>query len=355
MTSIFNYKREDLCFEANSSNITNSQFDVLLKHKWEDAMTKGYFRYKLDSLEKRILEGKYGFVAQLNIKRALERRKPQMVSSINMPFDPNLFNFTKVKKEEILFFIRSNNKNEKETAVSSNSTLAPHCLLINVSPLEYCNSLLIPYINSCLPQCITEQGLQLALEIILLSQNVSLRAGFNSLGAYASVNHFHFHIYYLSSKLYLETNKVDHLYDDCYTISEYPAEGFAFQITKPNYKNSVRKIILLVNFLSNIGISHNIFITRGSLFEEANQGLSPIIYKAIRIFIWARKSSFGAKNDEAFNPALCELAGHLPIKNIAAFSEISESQVEHILYEVCHDTFVKVKEKVKELFSQQAQ
>ncbi|XP_067140606.1 GDP-D-glucose phosphorylase 1 [Centruroides vittatus] len=345
----FRYSDDDFYFEVDSSRKIDSKFDKMLKQKWEDAMDKGYFRYKLNFLESKILEGKYGFVAQLNVKRAVERRKPQMVSSIDMPFDPKLFNFTKVKEEEILFYVGRNNEDEEK---SGSGNMIPHCLLINVSPLEYCNSLLVPYINSCLPQCITEGGLQLAVEIVLLSQNHNLKAGFNSLGAYASVNHFHFHIYYLSSNLYLETSREKYLCDSCYLISEYPAEGFAFQVTGIDCKKTVRMVNKLVQFLKDNGIAHNIFITRGSTFEEANEGITPVVYKAVRIYVWARKSSFGAKNDEAFNPALCELAGHLPIKNEKGFSRISESRVEDVLYQACHDTFLAVKGRVEELFSE---
>ena len=32
--------------------------------------------------------------------RGLERRKPEYIESLDMPYDPNKFNFTKVKDEE---------------------------------------------------------------------------------------------------------------------------------------------------------------------------------------------------------------------------------------------------------------
>ncbi len=40
---------------------------------------------------------------QLNLKRGTLRRKPDDIQSVNTPFDPEKFNFTKVKPGEILF------------------------------------------------------------------------------------------------------------------------------------------------------------------------------------------------------------------------------------------------------------
>ncbi len=43
---------------------------------------------------------------QLNVKRGVERRKADDIRDIAAPFDPNKFNFTKVKESEILFDMR---------------------------------------------------------------------------------------------------------------------------------------------------------------------------------------------------------------------------------------------------------
>ena len=37
------------------------------------------------------------------MKRGVERRKPEFINSLNMPFNPSNFNFTKVMQDEILF------------------------------------------------------------------------------------------------------------------------------------------------------------------------------------------------------------------------------------------------------------
>ncbi|CAN7937852.1 unnamed protein product [Ixodes hexagonus] len=302
----FEYNDDDLMYEVNASETTLSRFDRLLRSKWDEAMEKGHFWYKLDKLETRILPGKYRFVAQLNIKRAQERRKPQDVSSVVMPFNSDLFNFTKVKDSEILFRLR-------KTDECSTATEPGHHVVINVSPLEYCNSLLVPSLADCLPQVLSPDGLMLVIDTVLLSSNPALRIGFNSLGGFASVNHHHYHLYYLEHSLYLEAARVSHIWGEYYELEDYPAEGFAFQVSKGNKGLVVRRIMALVDMLLESSTAHNLFVTRGTAFEE--EGLHGKALSVVRIYLWARKSCYGAKDESAFNVALCELGGHLPMKS----------------------------------------
>lgn len=342
-------------FSVTTEEGQKSKFDKLLETLWDSRMVEGIFRYELGDLETRILPGKYGFVAQLNVKRAQQRRKPQFISTISMPFNPEIFNFLKVRKEEILFELVPLHweSTARDTFNSEDGKISSHLIIINVSPLEYCNSLLVPNINQFLPQILTHESVQLALETVLLSHNPALRLGFNSLGAYASVNHQHFHMYYLHHRLYLENADVQHFAGDCFELIDFPAEGFAFQLLDKNVIKTVRSIMKLSCLFVEKEIAHNIFITRGRCFLECSNSSNPIEskYDAVRIFMWARKSSFGAKDDEAFNPALCELAGHLPVKNEASFSVITEEQAAAVLKEACHEVFQNVRNDVKQLFS----
>ncbi|XP_076320721.1 GDP-D-glucose phosphorylase 1 isoform X3 [Tachypleus tridentatus] len=320
----FNYTKEEFVFQVPRSFIHRgtSKFDQVLQKKWETAMKNGYFRYHLDKLDTKVLPGKYGFIAQLNVKRAQERRKPQDVIDLKMPFNPDLFNFTKVKQHEVLLSLNPN----QPIHLFLEDELPCHQVIINVSPLECCNCLLVPFVNSCLPQVVNESGLRLAVEMLLLSVDPSFRVGFNSLGAYASVNHYHFHLYYLSHHLFLETASVQHLNGLCYEVVDYPGKGFVFQLLK----NSQLTVVL-----------------KGQRIDGKPDQYE--MYEAVRIFVWARKSSFGEKNDEAFNPALCELGGHLPIKNERSFQSISETAVASVLEDVCSETFFRVRERIKQI------
>lgn len=42
-------------------------------------------------------------------------------------------------------------------------------VLLNVSPIEHCSVLLVPSINSQLPQILTQEALEVAIEMTILS------------------------------------------------------------------------------------------------------------------------------------------------------------------------------------------
>ena len=108
---------------------------------------------------------------QLNLKRGIQRRTPEHISSVNKPYNPDKFNFTKVKGEEIICALRP-----KEDAVEhppdteSGTTVngagngrgaeviasngdrpktdnGRHVMLINVSPLGYGHALVVCDVN----------------------------------------------------------------------------------------------------------------------------------------------------------------------------------------------------------------
>ncbi|KAL1471300.1 hypothetical protein MTO96_023754 [Rhipicephalus appendiculatus] len=306
----FAYGDADFVHDVAPSDEKPTRFDQLLQSKWNEAMTSGHFWYKLDQTgHAEYCLGKYGFVAQLNTKRANERRKPQHVTSICMPFDGSIFNFTKLKEGEMLFSLKecqqSGRQRERSLVLQ-----AEHWVVINVSPVEYCNSLLVPSLYSCLPQVLTPESVHLAIDTVLLSGSPNFRLGFNSLGGHASVNHHHFHVYYLEHRLYIETARVNHLWSECYEILDYPAKGFAFQVTKDNKEAVVRDVMWF------------------------------------RVFLWARKSCYGAKDESAFNVALCELSGHLIMKNEEGYLTATEDSVSQELREFCDDTFAEVRSQV---------
>jgi len=77
------------------------QLEVLLCKHWDLAMSRGVFRYDLTGVTTRRVAGSYGFVLQCNPKRSTHRRTPANMTSLVQPFDPTLFNFNKIKPEEV--------------------------------------------------------------------------------------------------------------------------------------------------------------------------------------------------------------------------------------------------------------
>lgn len=134
------------------------------------------------------------------------RRKPQTITSVVQSFDEDVFNFKKVKTSETLIQCQSQlNKSqklglmEKFTFVFGTTTF-----LVNNSPLTKYHSLICPRINESLPQILTKESIEFAIDAITGFNDRSYRIGYNSLGALASVNHLHMHLIHVPEKLYVE-------------------------------------------------------------------------------------------------------------------------------------------------------
>lgn len=333
----FEYSVSDLCVSVNGGK---TRFDELVETRWNHHMKSGHFRYAFSSPESKILPGKYGFLAQLNYNRAHNRRPPQSMSSLKQPYNEEGFNFTKIDPNRELVCNLINRTDEKQLK---------HCLIINVSPLEKCSSLLVPELNAGRPQLLTETAIQVAFETILLSGSSSLRLGFNSLCAFASVNHQHWHLYYLENvRLYLETAEVQMIPTSggqCYEMLDYPAPCFAFQMrTVEDIPTVSKSVYLLIDYLIRNDIAHNVFMTRGESFDPNSTD------QVIRVFVWGRESVIGSKDPGAFVIAVCELAGQILIYQEDFFQVVTESDVAQKQKEATKAVFERVKSDLDKVF-----
>ncbi|KAF7660455.1 hypothetical protein LDENG_00280930 [Lucifuga dentata] len=303
-----------------------AKFDSALQAGWTDRMDRGLFRYHLGDLQTRILPGSHGFVAQLNIQRGIERRKPQEILSIHQEFNTKQFNFNKINPEEVILEM------VKETGqqVDEHSRMV---VVVNVSPLEFGHCLFVPDPSRCFPQVLTKFAVQVGIESVLLSSDPGFRVGFNSLGAFASVNHLHLHGYYLDHELKIESVPVKPLAPEkaFYRLKEFPA-GFLFYTEAEDVEKVAKAICQVTDFLVDGNVAHNLFLTRGSppsgCIQNEKERSSR---KGVRIAVWPRTSCFGAKEESAFNVALCELAGHLPFKNKQDYDHTTEKDVIEII------------------------
>ncbi|XP_072032544.1 GDP-D-glucose phosphorylase 1-like [Amphiura filiformis] len=387
----FKYSNSDFILRTPSwqNPSTKSKFDSVLMGRWDNAVTNGCFRYTLDDLQTKLIPGPMKYIAQLNLKRASDRRKPQEMLSLSQPFNPNKFNFTKINDKEILIELCPDssikNKDKGGTIVAKDcitnngcadpntdvteekkegngalegaakrqkTTNSKHVVIINVSPLEYCNILLVPNIQDCLPQMFTQEGIQVALEMLLLSSKRSFRVCGNSLGAFASVNHLHFHAYHLNYELKIETVPTKLVHGPCHELLDWPARGFIFQLDEAtNVQKLARYIYTVANHLHSNEIAHNIFLTRGASLGSEADGLQGDTQETVRAIIWPRKSCFGAKTDEVFNVAVCELAGHLPIYSREGYANLTEEWTIGHVNEVSlsQQAFNTLKEDIKKL------
>ncbi|XP_067681230.1 GDP-D-glucose phosphorylase 1-like [Haliotis asinina] len=332
-----------------------SKFDRELTGRWDKCMENGVFRYDMQHLDTRVIPGDKGYVAQLNSLRATERRKPQTIMSVSQPFNPDLFNFTKVHTKEILFrLLNTDDSTSKEVTMNGTTDSAQeperHIIIINVSPLEYGHVLIVPQVNRCYPQVLTETAVKVGLESMLLSSHRGFRIGFNSLCAYASVNHLHMHAYYLEQQLLVEHCDVEPLGPHVHELTVMPCHGFAFQLHGSTVTKISRLIHKITNYFHNNDIAHNLFITRGTVFGEPQSSTN----RTIRMYLWPRKKFIGTKVPDEFNVAVIELAGHLPIKDESSFQSLTEETADHIISDASLplEEYNQIKTKVVEMAKQ---
>ncbi|XP_035520989.1 GDP-D-glucose phosphorylase 1 [Morone saxatilis] len=303
------------------------KFDTTIQAGWTDRTERGLFRYHLGDLQTRILPGPHGYVAQLNIQRGLERRKPQEILSIQQEFNAKQFNFNKINPEEIIFEMIKDTEGGNDKVQSHQPCRM--VVLVNVSPLEFGHCLFVPDPSRCFPQVLTTFAVQVGIESVLLSSDPGFRVGFNSLGAFASVNHLHLHGYYLDHELKIESMSVKPLAPEkgFYRLLDFP-RGFLFYTDSERVEDVARAICRVTDFLVDGNIAHNLFLTRGCPPCDRRQNEEDhSSRKGVRIAVWPRISCFGAKEESAFNVALCELAGHLPFKNKKDYELATENDV----------------------------
>ncbi|XP_042685560.1 GDP-D-glucose phosphorylase 1 [Centrocercus urophasianus] len=317
----FAYHKDEFILEGVAwPGTAPSRFDRALLGAWQERMARGLFRYHLAELPTRVLPGAMRLLVQLNAQRSTERRRPQAVRSLTQPFDSQQFNFTQIRPGEVLLRLR------RRPVAESDLAAADHALVvINVSPLERGHVLLLPEPTLRLPQILTPELLRVGLEAVLLSAQPGFRVGFNSLGASASVNHLHLHGFYLAHPLLVETAPAEPL---CPTrglnlLLEAPAPALLFYTAGSGLEALARDACRAAARLLALGLAYNVFVTRGAP-PEGSVGPGP--GAGLRLLLWARRPHFEVEESAAFNVALCELAGFLPVATAAAFEELSEAE-----------------------------
>ncbi|KAJ2945147.1 hypothetical protein O0L34_g9207 [Tuta absoluta] len=315
-------------------NTTENNFIELLKYKWDELHNHtDAFRYKIDNLQERLVDGKY--LIQLNPNRGTKRRTPEKIENVCQPFDNEKFNFTKVSTEEILFDLFQEG-NESHL----------HSVIVNVSPITRYHSLICPSLSKCLPQVVTQASLELVLNIMFFSQNRDLRIGFNSLCALASVNHLHYHLFLEPQNLPVETAKCKQLKGPLFCFQNYPTPAYCFQSTsRDSVEHISKEIYKLLSYFLKHSIAHNIFISGGENLVPGDHE-----NEVVRVIIWPRKSSSGAKQLDAFNVAVCELSGWFPVYDKTAYETLKSEDLENELKKWKFDDFDNLCENVKNLY-----
>jgi len=333
----FVYDKEDLQETSvgwsSEAKTKLTGFDQLLQKQWKIAELNGSINYSLDDSNCKLITGEsnglfYNCCATLNLNRISKRRAPYLFNSMNEPFNSDRFNFTKIKKEEILFEISSRLHHK-----GTNQHLKSY-VIVNASPINNFHVLIVPQMMASQPQKLTVDALLLSLDILQLSSQPSFRVGFNSIHAWASVNHLHLHAMYCENELFIDDfPEGEHVAGSCYLITKHaPMPGFVFKI--PLDDNERLKVCLEIDVLIEIfhaeTIPYTVMCTRG------NKEYST------RFFVWPRKSTKDAMASKLFNVACVEVGGLFPMRSAEEFETLTlenaletlaESKVEGALWE----------------------
>lgn len=325
----------------------------LLLGQWEDRMSRGLFRYDVTACETKVIPGAQGFIAQLNEGRHLKKRPTEFrVDRVLQPFDPKKFNFTKVGQEEVLFRFEAGIENKARFYEKApvDGTASPNVVAINVSPIEYGHVLLIPKVLECLPQRIDAEGVLLALHVAVEAGSPYFRLGYNSLGAFATINHLHFQAYYLSVPFPVEKAPTKRIHitkgleNSGVTISmlcQYPVRGLVYEGGK-TLQDLADLVANSCICLQDHNIPFNVLISD--------------IGKRVFIFpqCYAEKQALGEVSqdllDTQVNPAVWEISGHMVLKQKKDYDEATEDYAWRLLAEVSlsEDRFQEVKDCIFE-------
>ncbi|KAG9449520.1 hypothetical protein H6P81_009485 [Aristolochia fimbriata] len=314
-----------------------SFLNTLLLGQWEERMGRGLFRYDVTTCETKVIPGEYGFVAQLNEGRHLKKRPTEFrVDRVLQPFDQKKFNFTKVGQEEVLFMFQESDDGETRyyPNAPAGSCESPNVVAINVSPIEYGHVLLIPRVLDCLPQRIDHDSFLLALQMAVEAANPYFRLGYNSLGAFATINHLHFQAYYLSVPFPVEkapTEQITNLEGKSDTevkiskLLNYPVRGLVFEGGK-TLKHLADAVSDACVWLQSNNVPYNVLI--------ADDGKKVFLFPQC----YAEKQALGEVSQELLdtqvNPAVWEISGHMVLKRRKDYEEASEDYAWKLLAEV---------------------
>lgn len=161
---------------------------------------------------------------------------------------------------------------------------------------------------------LTTEALVLAISVLFLSDDRSLRLGYNSPGAMASVNHLHWHLYYMTHRLKIEDLPVvDHL------LQNWTVPAIVFELTHHSCITKVAsETIRIIEFCLENNLAHNLFLTR------TTSG-------SIRLFLWVIEPRLGAKDDNQINVGFCEFSGFFIVKDGEQFDSIDEGKCLEIM------------------------
>mmetsp|Transcript_32385 Transcript_32385/g.91756 ORF Transcript_32385/g.91756 Transcript_32385/m.91756 type:complete len:450 (-) Transcript_32385:123-1472(-) len=317
------------------SGLCRSALDGILTTEWDKRQEQGLFRYDVARCESKKLPGKWGFIAQCNEGRGSKKRATEYrIDQVVQEFESAKFNFTMALQKEVLFvFDMGSQKSTGDEYQLKPVVKSPSLVFINVSPIEYGHVLLVPSVLDCLPQQATPDTVLTCLAFVKASQNPYFRAGFNSLGAYGTINHLHFQAYYLHAPFPIEralTRPVDHSlskkrrFHDIVVneLVDYPVRALVFE-AGDNLQDLADAVGTACQRLAAVNQPHNLIFAD----EGARVFLIPQCFAERQV-----KGEIPQDVLESqVNPAAFEIAGHIPLKRAQDYISVTEESTIELL------------------------
>ncbi|KAL4154693.1 hypothetical protein PRNP1_006809 [Phytophthora ramorum] len=328
--------------------------DALLLSRWSHAASEGVMRTNVDDTMRRRIPGELGLVIQFNPSHLKSKRpvdKQLLVPPpIAEPAQPktSAFNFTKARRNEFLsglcFVTADEQRLPSVQAVEETEEIekdAEHFVLVNVAPLVRGHILVVPDLNCVRPQKMTKAYLTYALSITQSIQRNDFALGFNSAGAWSSVNHFHLQGYYfpqveratnfpVAAQRREEMFRVDggvvkslpQWKTTCYAIEPEDPNGNALHVVETAWA--------LLELLQGRGVPHNLLVVGMVVFIFPRQAQQE---NGVNLF-----STFSAADADGspvhpgrLRIAVAELSGLVIAGDSVAYENLTEEMFNSIL------------------------
>jgi hypothetical protein len=261
------------------------------------------------------------YVVACNPWRKL-KRVAFTATEVSQPFNDASFHFLKADVSECFAWVRLRSPLPSSVQADPlNDTL----LMINNAPLTASHFLIVPQPAARLPQVLTPYAVRVAVKLCTHlaadgngadgSSNVLL--GFNSICAFASVNHLHLHAYrlalapqHIQELNQAESGSVPSAYRpvmQLHSSPNFPVSLMSGQIPglridKLNCEAALNVLLAVVEVVQSHDCAHNVVF-----FSDSSGDVSAVVY--------CRAKAAGVKDAGSVNVAISELSGHVFAKS----------------------------------------
>lgn len=289
-----------------------------------------------DKLESRILVSESGnvYIVICNPWRKM-KRIAFTATTVSQPFDDASFHFLKADVKECIAWVRIGQCASAAPADPLKDTL----LLINNAPMTRSHFLIVPHPAARLPQSLTPYSVRVAIELcrgLAADGDGGILLGFNSICAFASVNHLHLHAYRvdLAPEQEQDLKEVNsgsipalhravmplHWTRD-FPVAVVTGQVPGLRVDALTTEASLNVLLAVIETVQSHDCAHNVLF-----FCDGVGDVSAVVY--------CRAKAVGVKDAGMVNLALSELSGHLFAKEKDAYERYSGDDLDALFEQI---------------------